>query len=396
MSTPNVTDLNSRVVCPRVSDATLRDSAHMAGVEFTPKDARVIAGLLAETGIDAIEAGIVAAGEMADQALLSAVLDTVGPDRTMTVVLARSPRQTRADLDRVIELGCRSVMLSIPASPVHAQLKLGSEDPKHVLALASRVIAEAKERDLTVTFSAEDGARAEPAFLEEYVGVGANAGADRFRLAETVSVLRPAQCARLVRRLVDASDGVEVEMHSHNMLGLAVANALAAAEAGASWISTTVCGLGERGGNTPIAEILCSLHLFWGDGRYRLDRLTALARAVEQRSGVASSPAAGPTGELSYAYEIAGQLSHPAAFEAISAEAVGNKRRVRVRSRLKPALVRALLPPDTIAGLDVDGLVKELTALRPSEKHTWSESDLIDWFTAHRAGSPRDHLKGAT
>jgi homocitrate synthase NifV len=371
----------------------------MAGVEFTPQDARVIAHLLVETGIDAIEAGIIAAGDVADQALLSAVLDTAGPDRTMTVVLARSPRQTRADLDRVIELGCRSVMLSIPASPVHAQLKLGSEDPKRVLSLASRVIAEAKDRDLTVTFSAEDGARTDPGFLEEYVGSGASAGADRFRLAETVSVLRPAQCAELVRRLVHASDGMEVEMHSHNMLGLAVANALAAAEAGASWISTTVGGLGERGGNTPVAEILCSLHLFWGDRRYRLDRLTALTRAVEERSGVASSLTAGPTGELSYAYEIAGQLSHPDAFEAIPAEAVGNQRRVRVRSRLKPALVRALLPSEVVADADVDGLVEEMTAELPSGKQTWSESDLVERFTAHCAASAvQAHapLKGET
>src|SRR5271166_1354389 len=163
MSTPNITERSGtcgQAIRPRVSDATLRDSAHMAGVEFTPQDARVISHLLSETGIDAIEAGVISSGDVADEAVLSAVLDTVGPERTMTVVLARSPRQTRADLDRVIELGCRSVMLSIPASPVHAQLKLGTVDPRRVLSLASRVIAEAKERDLTVTFSAEDGARA--------------------------------------------------------------------------------------------------------------------------------------------------------------------------------------------------------------------------------------------
>ncbi|NEE47565.1 isopropylmalate synthase, partial [Streptomyces sp. SID8455] len=86
--------------------------------------------------------------------------------------------------------------------------------------------------------------------LVPYVEAGFAAGADRFRLAETVAYLSPWQMEEVIADIT-AIDGSEIEIHSHNMLGMAVANSLAAVRAGAQWISATVGGIGERGGNAP-------------------------------------------------------------------------------------------------------------------------------------------------
>jgi homocitrate synthase NifV len=341
---------------PKVSDATLRDSLHMAGCELTPADGAAIATELAGVGVDQVEAGIVSTTARGDLDLVRTVHDAIGPARTLSVVLVRNRAQVADDLALARELGCQAVMLSIPVSPEHAQLKLGSPSRQLVLTTARRCIATAKELGFEVVYTAEDGARTDPAFLEEYAAMGAAAGADRLRLAETVSVLTPRSCGELVGRLVAAAGAMEVEMHSHDMFGLAVANAIAAADAGAAWISTTVNGIGERGGNTPLAQVLAVLRLHYGATHRDLSRLTRLSQLTADRFGIPASPTAGPTGDLSYAYEAAGQLRRPEAFEAIDPDLVGNRRHVRVRSRLKPSLLRACLPAELLADVDVDAL----------------------------------------
>jgi homocitrate synthase NifV len=227
------------------------------------------------------------------------------------------------------------------------------------------------------TFSAEDGARTDPTFLREYVAAGAAAGADRFRLAETVSSLQAKDVSEIIGSVARAVPGIEVEMHSHNMLGLAVANALAAAEAGAHWISATVGGLGERGGNTPLAEVLTCMWRFWGDDRYNLSPLTELTRQVAQRSGVEPGATAGSTAPSAYQYEIAGQWRYPEIFEAVPPELVGNTRGVRVRARLRSALLRACFDEEQFAEVDVDAVVEEiLTRRMPPGKEALGLSEL--------------------
>lgn len=345
---------------PRVSDATLRDSLHMAGCELTPADVTAIATQLVAVGVDQVEVGIVSRQARGDLPLIGAALDAIGAGRTLSVILVRDRAQVRHDLDLARQLGCRAVMLSIPVSPEHAELKLGSPSRRLVMTTARRCIEMAKERELEVVYTAEDGARTDPAFLEEYAAGGADAGADRLRLAETVSVLRPRECGELVGRVVGAAGAMEVEMHSHDMFGLAVANAIAAADAGAAWISATVNGLGERGGNTPLAQVLVLLRLYYGAEHRDLTGLTALSMQVAERFGVAASPTAGPTGALSYAYEAAGQLRRPRAFEAVAAELVGNRRQVRVRGRIKASLLRACLPEELLVDVDVEALAAAL------------------------------------
>ena len=355
----------------KISDATLRDTAHMAGVAFDADDARTLAGLLCDVGVDIVEAGIVSSADRSEVPLVQAVVEVAGRERTKTVILARSRKQVEEDLDAALETGAGNVMLSIPTSPTHSMLKLGTDSQKRIMTLAARSIEAATAAGLSVTFSAEDGARTDPGFLEEYVAAGAEAGADRFRLAETVSSLAPSDVTELISRLVAAAGRTEVEMHSHNMLGLSVANALAAADAGAAWISCTIDGLGERGGNTPLAETLCVLRALRGIDRFNLQPLTALSREAAARAGLRCSATTGPTAELSYQYEIPGQVRNPEAFVLFAPEIVGNTSGVRIGSRLKPAFLEALLPPETLEGVDVEAVTERIRESAPHEKHVW-------------------------
>ncbi|OYP14453.1 isopropylmalate synthase [Streptomyces sp. FBKL.4005] len=341
---------------PHLSDATLRDSAHMGGVEFGPKDATVISELLVKTGIDLVEVGMVSGPNSKDADLVLATHEAITPERSMTLVVVRDREQVKKALDEAERLGVRHIMYSIPTSEQHAKLKLGSPSAKFLNVLARSAISQAKERGFHVTFSGEDGARTPKERLVPYVTAGFEAGADRFRLAETVAYLSPWQMEEVIADLT-AIDGSEIEIHSHNMLGMAVANSLAAVRAGAQWISATVGGIGERGGNAPLAELLTSLRVVYGDTRFDLSHLTELSRVALKGAGLGSAFQSGPTTPHAFAYELPGQLSHPEAYETLPAELVGNTRELRVRTRLTPALVKWAL-----AGADIDVDVEDFTA----------------------------------
>ncbi|MFE7565535.1 isopropylmalate synthase [Streptomyces sp. NPDC057539] len=360
---------------PRVSDATLRDSAHMAGVEFGPEDAAVIADLLVRTGVELVEVGMVSGPDSKDADLVLATHEAVGPERSMTLVVVRDRRQVTRALDEAARLGVRHIMYSIPTSEQHAVLKLDSPSPKYLEKLARSAITQAKERGFHVTFSGEDGARTPKERLVPYVTAGFEAGADRFRIAETVAYLSPWQMEEVIADLV-AIDGSEIEIHSHNMLGMAVANSLAAVRAGAQWISATVGGIGERGGNAPLAELLTSLRVIHGDTRFDLTHLTELSRVALRGAGLGDAFQSGPTTPHAFSYELPGQLSHPEAYETLPAELVGNVRELRVRSRLTPALVTWALADSGLL-VDIDAFTPWLVQRQERDGRPLLDRDAI-------------------
>ncbi|MEE1753165.1 LeuA family protein [Streptomyces sp. SP18CS02] len=371
---------------PRISDATLRDAAHMAGVEFGPRDAARMADLLVRSGVELVEVGMISGPSSADAGLVLATHEAVGPERSQSLVVVRDRQQVAKALDEAVLLGCRSVVLSLPASAEHARLKLASTSTRYLIATARAAIGLAKERGLHVTFTGEDGARTERERLVSYVRAGFEAGADRFRLAETVACLSPSQMGEVIGSLV-AVEGSEIEIHSHNMLGLAVANSLAAVEAGARWISTTAGGIGERGGNAPLAEILIALRVIHGDTRFDLSHLTELTRAAVQASGLGNAFMPGPTTPYAFAYELTGQLARPAAYESLPPQEVGNTRELRVRSRLTPRLVAWALA-DSGVDVDIAGFTPWLLARQEQAGRPLLDRDAIRKAAVEFRGAP--------
>jgi homocitrate synthase NifV len=149
------------------------------------------------------------------------------------------------------------VNLSVPVSDVQIAAKLRGGRPE-ALERVAVVAGYARSNGLEVSIGGEDSSRADVDFLVQVVAAAKAAGARRFRVADTLSVLDPFTTFALVGALRSTTD-LELEIHAHDDLGLATANTLAAIQAGASHASVTVTGLGERAGNAPLEEVAMAL-----------------------------------------------------------------------------------------------------------------------------------------
>jgi len=183
------------------------------------------------------------------------------------------------DVDAALESGVAMVNLSIPVSDIQIAAKLGGSRAAALDRLAS-VAGYARDRGLDVAVGGEDSSRADIDFLIEVIAAAAAAGARRFRIADTLSILDPFATHALVAALRGTTE-LELEIHAHDDLGLATANTLAAIQAGATHASVTVTGLGERAGNAPLEEIAVALKQLYGrETGVALDQLAEVAAVV--------------------------------------------------------------------------------------------------------------------
>jgi homocitrate synthase NifV len=170
-----------------------------------------------------------------------------------------------------------------------------------------------------------------PGFLLAAAEVACRAGARRFRFADTLGVLDPEQTARRIRRLCGAVD-MEIEMHAHDDFGLATANTLAAVNAGASHISTTVNGLGERAGNAPLEEAVMALrHLYGIETGVDTRHFPALSSLVARASGRMVAVNKSIVGEAIFTHEagihVDGLLKNPLNYQGFDPHEVGREHR---------------------------------------------------------------------
>jgi homocitrate synthase NifV len=181
-------------------------------------------------------------------------------------------------------LPVRWVDISIPVSDQHLRRKL-NRDRQWALRRIERCVRLAIEMGFDVCVGGEDSSRADVDFLRRVIELAESSGAKRFRFADTVGVMGPFAVHRIIRQLRSGSD-LQIEMHAHDDLGLATANTLAAAIAGATHVNTTVNGLGERAGNAALEEVAVALKQLRGISTgVRLDHLPQLSQQVELASG---------------------------------------------------------------------------------------------------------------
>jgi homocitrate synthase NifV len=198
-----------------------------------------------------MEVGIPAMGAL-EREVIRAIADLRLPARLMVW-----GRMCTDDLEAARGCGAHIVNLSIPVSDLQIRHKL-NRDPAWVLDTIARFVPEALATGMEVCVGGEDASRADPEFLLEVVETVQAAGARRFRFADTLGLLDPFSAHERIASLRARCD-LELEMHAHDDLGLATANTLAAALAGATHINTTVNGLGERAGNAPLEESVVAL-----------------------------------------------------------------------------------------------------------------------------------------
>ncbi|WP_297987527.1 2-isopropylmalate synthase [Anoxybacillus sp.] len=314
-----------------IFDTTLRDGEQSAGVNLNLHEKLEIARQLERLGVDIIEAGFPAASKGDFQAV-QAIAQTV---RNCSVTgLSRS---VQSDIDAAWEAlkdGAEPRLhVFIATSPIHMQYKLRMT-PEQVIETAVESVRYAKKYFPIVQWSAEDACRSDLPFLATIVERVIEAGANVINIPDTVGYITPKQYGDIFSFLKENVRNIEkisLSAHCHDDLGMAVANSLAAIEAGATQIEGTVNGIGERAGNAAIEEVAVALYIrkdyYQAETRLNLQEIKRTSNLVSKLTGMIVPPNKAIVGKNAFAHESGihqdGVLKEKTTYEIISPQLVG-------------------------------------------------------------------------
>jgi len=239
----------------RIFDTTLRDGEQTPGVSLTIEDKIEIARQLSKLGVDVIEAG----SPMSSEGEKRVVKEIAAAGLEAEVCgLARA---TQSDIDAAISCDVDVVHVFIPTSPVQMKYAVNLT-PEQVLSATVEHIEYVKKHGLKCEFSPMDASRSELRFLKKVCKAAEKAGADMLNIPDTVGIMTPQTMRKLIEDVRKAVK-VPISIHCHDDFGMAVANSLAAVEAGATQVHATINGLGERAGNASLEEVVMALHVIY-------------------------------------------------------------------------------------------------------------------------------------
>jgi len=239
-------------------------------------------------------------------------------------------RAVVSDIRASLACGVTAVDISLSVSDIMIAHKL-RKSREWVMEQLKEALGFAKENGLYVSVGGEDAGRAAPSFLVELLRLSRSMGADRFRFCDTLGILDPFDMYEKISMLRRAVPDLDLEVHTHNDLGMATANALAGIRAGARFVNTTVNGLGERAGNAALEEVVMALKVARGvDTGIDTQRFRDLSRLVGKASRRPVPPWKAVVGERVFAHESGihadGVIKNPKNYEGFDPAEVGLRR----------------------------------------------------------------------
>jgi len=264
-----------------IHDATLRDGEQTPGVVFSIDDKIRIARKLSEVGVDRIEAGMPSVSPQDEEAIKE--ISRLG----LKSKIFTFARAMRADIDKAAECGAHGVVIEVPIGYPKLVTQFGWTW-KDVLNKSVDVIKYAQELGLYALFFPYDTTRARPDDLENLCkGIMDLSPPDAIGIVDTMGCATPEAIRYMVRWVKKLTNGLPVEIHTHNDFGMGVATELAAVTEGAQCVHSCANGLGERTGNAALEELMLCLHILYGyETDYRLDLLPELGKLVSECANI--------------------------------------------------------------------------------------------------------------
>ncbi len=314
-----------------IFDTTLRDGEQSPGFTMNIKEKIIFAEQLVKLGVDVIEAGF----PVASEGDFEAVQAIAG--RVKGVQVAGLARANRHDIDTawnaIKDAEKPRIHTFISSSDIHIQLQF-KKTREEVLKIAIEAVKHAKSYTPNVEFSPMDATRSDPAYLAEMVHAVIEAGATTVNIPDTVGYAIPSDFHRLIRGLFERVPNIGnavISVHCHNDLGLAVANSIAAIEAGARQVECTVNGIGERAGNTAMEELVMAVKtrgdLLNMQTGINTKQIVPTSRLLTNITGVSVQPNKAVVGGNAFAHESGihqdGLLKNATTYEIMKPEDVG-------------------------------------------------------------------------
>ncbi len=374
-----------------IIESTLREGEQFAGANFTPKQKLQIAETLDGFGVEFLELSSPLSSPQ-NEADVRAVVKLGLKAHILTHI-----RCNKEDAVRALDTGVHGLDIVIGTSPALRRYSHGKTIDE-IIDLARDVLSFVRSQapDIVLRFSTEDSFRSQKSdLLRVYLSVAELGVVNRFGVADTVGIATPSQVGYLVG-LLRSLTSLHVEFHGHNDSGCAIANAYAALEAGATHIDTTVLGIGERNGITPLGGLMARLYMIERDvilRKYHLDRLYELDYMIADMCGIEVPFNNYITGSTAFTHKAGihtkAVLAAPETYESINPADFGLTRDVQIAHRLtgwNAVRSRAMELGLSLSDEEIKRATQEIKAL--ADQRPLSTDDVDELLRARAAVSP--------
>ncbi|MDR2623495.1 MAG: homocitrate synthase family protein [Methanobrevibacter sp.] len=353
-----------------IYDTTLRDGEQTPGVCFSVDEKLEIAIALDKLKLPQIEAGFPMVSEQEKNAVKT--IANQGLDAQI-LSLARTKKE---DIDAALSCDVDGIITFMGASDIHLEHKMNI-GRQEALNICMKAIEYAKDHGLFVAFSAEDATRSDLDFLKRIYKKAEDYDVDRVHIADTVGAISPQGMTFLVNELKKHLN-TKIAVHCHNDFGFAVSNSIAGLLAGATAVSTTVNGIGERAGNTSLEELIMSLRFIYGlDLGFKIKNIQSLSNLVSKHTNIDIPKNKPIVGDNIFRHEsgihVDAVIEEPLTYEPYLPELVGQKRKLVLGKHSGCRAVKAKLNE---CGFDVTE--DELCHIVEEVKKTREEGTYID------------------